>query len=130
MGSAPSPAHILSFSLGFLYAVTGTAPEADGLSTRLAAWLPADGILPVAGGAPGEVLRPLDYSPAPGSAVRRLLPPAVIQHDLERLAGQPQPDGGWPIDWAVSSPAAGLEWRGYVTVKALAGLRRNGVLPS
>lgn len=83
----------------------------------------------MAGGAEGEVLRPLDYSPEPGSAIRRLLPPAVIQHDLERLSGQQQPDGGWPIDWAVSSPAAGLEWRGYVTVKALANLRRNGVLP-
>jgi hypothetical protein len=128
LGDRP-PAHILSFSLGFLDAVAGTAPEAGALITRLAAWLPADGILPVAGGAAGEVLHPLDYSPEPGSAVRGLLPPAVVQHDLERLSGLQQPDGGWPIDFAVSSPAAGLEWRGYATVKALADLRRNGVLP-
>jgi hypothetical protein len=74
------------------------------------------------------MLRPLDYSPEPGSAVRKLLPVSPVAGDLERLTGLQQPDGGWPFDWAVSSPAAALEWRGYVTVRAVGHLRRNGVL--
>ncbi len=121
-------AYVLSFSLRFLDTVAETAPGAPALIERLLGFLPSSGVLPVAGGADGEMLRPLDYAPDPGSAVRTLLPPSSLSADLKRLIGLQQPDGGWPVDWASSSPAAALEWRGYVTVRALAHLRRNGRL--
>ncbi len=45
--------------------------------------------------------------------------------ELERLAAEQQPDGGWPVDFASYSPAAALEWRGYMTVRAISILQRN-----
>jgi hypothetical protein len=54
------------------------------------------------------------------------LPASTVETDVQRLAGLQQPDGGWPVDWAVSSPAAALEWRGYITVGALRQLKNNG----
>ncbi|HEX3812025.1 MAG TPA: hypothetical protein VHX59_04210 [Mycobacteriales bacterium] len=124
IGSAP-PAHILSFALQFLGTAEASVPAARSLIPDLVRHVPADGILPVEGGAEGEVLRPLDYSPDAGTAVRESLPPETIEQDLKRLADQQQPDGGWPIGWATSSPAALLEWRGYVTVRSLVTLQRN-----
>jgi hypothetical protein len=123
------PAYVLSFSLRFLDAVAGTNPEALALIDRLLDHLPPDGVIPVEGGAVGETLRPLDYAPDPGTAVRERLPVAAVDADLRRLAGLQQPDGGWPVEWAVSSPAAALEWRGYLTVRALSQLKRNEQLP-
>jgi hypothetical protein len=122
------PAYVLSFSLRFLDAVADADPAAPSLIERLLAHVPPDGVLPVEGGADGEMLRPLDYAPDPGTAVRERLPAAAVEADLRRLAGRQQPDGGWPVDWAVSSPAAALEWRGHITVRALRQLQRNGQL--
>ena len=121
-------AYVLAFSLRFLDAAAATTPEAPALIERLLAFLPPSGVLPVGGGAEGEVLRPLDYAPDPGTAVRMLLPAAPIEEDLRRLAGLQQSDGGWPVDWVSSSPAATLEWRGYVTVRAVGQLLRNRLL--
>jgi hypothetical protein len=122
------PAYVLSFSLRLLDAVADTMPEAHGLIEHLLGLLPPDGLMPVEGGADGEMLRPLDYAPEPDTAVRRLLPREPFAADLQRLGQLQQPDGGWPINWAVSSPAAALEWRGYVTVRAVGELDRNGQL--
>ena len=33
--------------------------------------------------------------------------------------------GGWAVDFASYSPAAALEWRGYMTVRAISILQRN-----
>jgi hypothetical protein len=121
-------AYVLAFSLRFLDAVAETEPEARALIDRLVAFVPASGVLAVDGGVPGEALRPLDYAPDPGSAVRATVAAATVAEDLRRLAGLQQPDGGWPVEWAVSSPAAALEWRGYVTVRAVGHLRRNAEL--
>jgi hypothetical protein len=49
----------------------------------------------------------------------------VIAADLQRLAGQQQDDGGWAVDFASYSPSAALEWRGYMTVRAISILQRN-----
>jgi hypothetical protein len=122
------PAYVLSFSLRLLDAVADTMPEAYALIDRLLGFLPPEGVLKVEGGADGELLRPLDYAPDPDTAVRRRLRPTPLAADLQRLGQLQQPDGGWPVDWATSSPAAALEWRGYVTVRALGQLRNNGYL--
>jgi hypothetical protein len=111
----------LAFAVKFLDALQG--PEAAELLTRLGRFVPADGLVPVAGGSEGETLRALDFGPPEG-----LLDPGVIQEELDRLERQQQDDGGWTVDFASYSPAAALEWRGYATVQAVATLREAGRL--
>ncbi|GAA4977934.1 hypothetical protein [Kineococcus glutinatus] len=113
------PAHEVLFALHLLDAVAGSEPRAPALLQRLAAHVPASGLLPVEGGAPGEALRALDLSPDPHGASRALLDEAAVRADLERLAASQQPDGGWVVGFPPCSPAAALEWRGYETVRVL-----------
>jgi hypothetical protein len=122
------PAHELLFAVRFADAVHGVLPEADDLLDRLGRYLPADGTVPVQGGSAGEALRPLNFSPEPDDASRRLFAPGVIEADLARVAGEQQVDGGWRVDFTSYSPMADVEWRGYATVDAVGILRRNGVV--
>ncbi|MBA9002978.1 hypothetical protein [Thermomonospora cellulosilytica] len=114
---------VLSFAIQFLDAVHDTHPETAGLLRHLARHLPPDGVVHVAGGTENEVLRPLDFAPFPGPA-RALFDPAVIDAELQRLAAEQREDGGWTVEYATFSPAAALEWRGYITVRAVALLRQ------
>jgi hypothetical protein len=84
--------------------------------------------VPVAQGAEGETMRALDFAPSPGGPARSLFTPDVIENELEILASEQQDDGGWRVDFQNYSPAAELEWRGYMTVRAieLLGERRDG----
>ncbi|WP_354700661.1 hypothetical protein DSM112329_00946 [Paraconexibacter sp. AEG42_29] len=116
----------LAFALRLLDRVHDGHPDAPTVLSRLAELIPPDGRLPVAGGLADEAMRPLDLVPAPGTALRAHIAPALIDDELERLAGQQEPDGGWPLEWASYSPAAALEWRGQLTVRALQLLRENG----
>jgi hypothetical protein len=125
MDAAP-PAHELMFAVRFADAVRGAV--ADELLDRLGRYLPADGTVPVQGGSAGEALRPLNFSPEPDDASRRLFAPGVIEADLARVAGEQQVDGGWRVDFTSYSPMAAVEWRGYATVDAVGILRRNGVV--
>lgn len=93
---------------------------------RLGAHLPPDGTMPVTGGKTAEAMRPLDFSPEPGRPIRDLLDPQTIETDLDRLAAEQHDDGGWDVDWTHWSPAGGLEWRGWATVRAVRILRANG----
>jgi hypothetical protein len=95
---------------------------------RLGAQLPADGTMPVTGGKPDEAMRPLDFSPEPDRPLRELLDPQAIANDLDRLEAKQLGDGGWDVDWTHWSPAGGLEWRGWATVRAVRILRANGRL--
>lgn len=113
--------------LGFAIDAADAAGATDVLA-HLGRWVPDDGIVPVVGGAEGECLRPLDLAPRPDRPARALLAPETVQADLERLAGQQQDDGGWPLEWDTYSPAAALEWRGALTVDAVRVLRANGVV--
>ena len=120
----------LMFVLHLLDAVHDLRPEAPEQLARIAAFLPRDATVQVAGGLEDERLRPLDFTPTPGGALREQIDAAAIASDLERLAGLQQADGGWEVDFTNYSPAAALEWRGYATVRALVTLRRNGYLRS
>jgi hypothetical protein len=125
----PSPhAMVLAFAAQLLDAASATAPEAVELLDGLRSLLPPDGLLHVEGGADNEFMRPLDFAPRPGGPARALFSPAVVEAELQRLAGAQQPDGGWPVDFGSYSPAATLEWRGHRTVQALVLLRDNGVV--
>ncbi|WP_308487511.1 hypothetical protein [Microbacterium capsulatum] len=116
-------AYVLSFALAFLDETAETHAEAGELIGRLARFLPRDGALPVAGGAPGEAVHVLS---APARPVRAILDPRAVAAELDRLERTQLADGGWAVDFTSHSAAAALEWRGYTTVAALATLRRNG----
>ena len=116
-------------ALAFAFQVLDVAdrPEAEALIDRLGARIPEGG-MKVVGGSPDEYMRPLNFTPLPGGPVRRLFPGTVIDAELDRLEAQQEDDGGWPVEFASYSPAAELEWRGQLTVQALALLKRNGRL--
>jgi hypothetical protein len=95
---------------------------------RLGAHLPPDGTLAVKGGKPDEAMRPLDFSPEPDRPIRGLFDPQRIESDLDRLESEQHEDGGWDVDWKHWSPAGGLEWRGWATVRAVRILSANGRL--
>jgi hypothetical protein len=117
------PRHAIEFR--YVLALLDALEARDELE-RLGAHLPADGTMAVAGGKPDEAMRPLDFSPEPNRPLRALLTPAAIEADLDRLEAEQHEDGGWDVDWAHWSPAGGLEWRGWATVRALRILRANG----
>jgi hypothetical protein len=118
MDEAPF-AYALAFSVGLLDAAHEAYPEAAGLLRDLGRHVPEDGKVRVRGGTENEMLHPLDLAPYPGRPARDLFSPEVISADLDRLAAQQQDDGGWIVDFLEISPAGSLEWRGYMTVRAL-----------
>ncbi|MEU6643914.1 hypothetical protein ABZ863_15355 [Saccharomonospora sp. NPDC046836] len=110
---------VLAFATRFLDAAHTRYPEAAALLDSVRRFVPADGIVHVAGGAEDEVMRPLDFAPLPGGPARTLFSREVIEAELRRLAGEQQDDGGWQVGFVSYSPAAALEWRGYATVGAI-----------
>jgi hypothetical protein len=119
-------AYVLAFSVALLDAVQERRPEASDLLRKLGSHIPADGRIRVQGGTEDEMLHPLDVAPYPDRPARDLFAPDVIAADLDRLAALQQDDGGWIVDYMKISPAGALDWRGYVTVRAIDILRRNG----
>jgi hypothetical protein len=116
-------AYELMFALRFLDAAAEADPRAGALLDRLGRILPADGVVPVAGGSADEVLHLFDLAPRPDGPGRRLFGADVVAAEQDRVAAAQQPDGGWTVDFASSSPAAALEWRGYATVAAVTTLQ-------
>jgi hypothetical protein len=117
-------AYVLAFSLHFLDAAPD-APETAAALEHLRRYVPAEGTIHVEGGTDDEALRALDLAPEPDSPARTLVTPESIRSDLDRVASGQQPDGGWHVDWVASSPAAALEWRGYITVRSVGTLLDN-----
>jgi hypothetical protein len=118
----------LAFSVQLLDAAHDRRPEAADVLAGLREHIPASGLVPVTGGAEGETMRPLDFAPLPGGPARELFAPDTIAADLERLEDAQEDDGGWRVDFENYSPAAELEWRGHMTVRAVSILKRNGRL--
>ncbi|WP_024802624.1 hypothetical protein [Nocardia sp. BMG51109] len=127
LDSAPH-AIALSFAVRFLDAAYERYPEAPRLLARLARFVPDDGLVPVQGGRAGETMRALNFASVPGSPASTLLRAGVIEAELDELAAQQQDDGGWTVDFDSYSPAAALEWRGYITVGTILTLKRAGRL--
>jgi hypothetical protein len=119
-------AYELMFALRFVDALGPDEPGGRDALRTLGRFVPASGAMPVQGGGPDEALHPLDLAPYPDSPARQLFTREAIAADLDRLSSLQKPDGGWSVEWATSSPAAALEWRGYVTLQAVQILQRNG----
>jgi hypothetical protein len=79
-------------------------------------------------GAGGEVHSPLDYAPRPDRLSRSLFTDEQIAPHLQAMASGQAEDGGWSFNWTAWSPAATLDWRGFVTVRTLQTLRAHGSL--
>jgi len=126
MDEASEP-YTLRYVADFLDAAPDRERAEDALD-ELAGKVPADGVLRVAAGVEGEVLRPLDVAPRPGHAARRLFADNVIERELDDLVAGQQDDGGWTFSWSAWNPAAAWEWRGVVTVQALRTLAAYGRL--
>ena len=123
---AGTHAYELMFALHVLDAVHDHAPAAPALLSRLIALVPPSGTLPVAGGTEDEFLRPLDIAPLLGRPVRAHFDAGVIAADLDRLAATQGAHGGWEPVWDCYSPAARMEWSGYLTVRNLGILLAHG----
>jgi hypothetical protein len=118
----------LRFALWFLDAIADDVPGAADQMRRLAGTITPSGSLPVPGGTADEKLRPLDFTPLPNRPLRKLFAADAIAADLEQLAGEQRPDGGWTVDFASASPGAEREWRSYATVRAITILRAHGAV--
>jgi hypothetical protein len=118
-------AYGVKFALEFLNHVPD-APRAVASIERLRAQLDGDGSIPVSGGTANERLTPLTLSGRPGVRSRALFADAQIEADLDALQDGQQDDGGWMFDWLGWSPGQSVEWRGIVTLRALATLRAHG----
>jgi hypothetical protein len=124
----PAMAIELRFALELLDALHDrNAGAADELQ-RVGSFLPASATIPVEGGAEGEAMRPLDFSPVPGRPLRELIAEDVIAAALDALEAGQDRAGAWDVDFTVYSAAAELEWRGEATVRAIRVLRANGRL--
>ena len=123
----PTDAYDWRFALDFLDVVPDSE-RAEATIADVGPRLVDSGLVTVEPDAHGEVHPPLDFSPWPDSRSRRLFADDAIQRDLDRLETGQQEDGGWTFDWPEWSPAATLDWRGYVTIHALKVLRANGRL--
>jgi hypothetical protein len=116
----PQPhAYELMFALRFLDAVADSDPRAQPLIERFSKLVRTDGPTPVHGGADDEVLHLLDFTHYSDGPLRSAFPTDAVVADMSRLAAGQQADGGWTVDYAVYSPAAVLEWRGYATLESL-----------
>lgn len=116
-------AYVLLFSLQLLDVVASENAQARELLAHLMQFVPADGALPVDGGADGETVRVVSE---PGRPLHGLLDPRYIAEELDRLERAQLPDGGWSVDFTSYSEAAALEWRGYTTTNTIATLRAHG----
>jgi hypothetical protein len=115
----------VKFALDFLDAVPDET-KADAAIETLRPRLSPDGSLPVEGGTANERLTPLALSPRPGRRSRLLFTRDQIDADLDVLEGGQHDDGGWTFDWLAWSPGQTVEWRGAVTLRALATLGAHG----
>ena len=120
-GSSELTAYETKYALQFLDALG----DVEGIE-RIGERIPPDGRLPVPGGIEGESLGVLELAPRPDSHARRLFDDAQVEAALDALEAEQHEDGGWDIHWLAWSPAVVHEWRGRLTVDALAMLRAHG----
>jgi hypothetical protein len=115
----------VKFALDFLDSVPDEARAVAAIE-QLRPRIGADGSIAVSGGTEDERLTPLMLSERPGARSRALFTEDQIEADLDRLEKGQQDDGGWTFDWLAWSPGQSVEWRGAMTLRALATLAAHG----
>jgi hypothetical protein len=125
---ATESAYDAIFAVAFLDAVPDAA-RAEAALDDVGGRILEAGVIAIEPDVGGDVHTPLDLSPRPGARSRRLFDDATIDAHLDALAAAQGDDGGWSFGWPGWSPAATLDWRGYLTVHALIVLRAHGRLP-
>jgi hypothetical protein len=118
-------AYSLKFALDFLDRAPDE-PRAGAALERLRPLISDDGSVRVAGAAEDERLTALVLSERPRRRSRTLFTDAQIAADLDALERGQQDDGGWTFDWLAWSAGQSVEWRGTVTLRALATLAAHG----
>ena len=113
-------AYETKYALEFLDA-TGDEERAS----RVLDGMPPDGRIPVPGGVEGETLGLLKLAPHPGRFARRPFSDEQVRTALDEFEAEQHDDGGWDFDWLAWSPAITHEWRGRLTVDAVALLKTN-----
>jgi hypothetical protein len=124
-GSAELGSYWLKFALLFLDRVPDEA-RAHAAIESLRPRIGADGFVAVPEGADGERLSPLSLAPRPGARSRALFTDEQIEADLAAVEAGQQDDGGWNFDWLAWAPGQAVEWRGAVTLQAIATLLAHG----
>jgi hypothetical protein len=124
-GDPPGDAHTLAETLVFLEHVP-ERDRADEHAAALAEHLAEIPMFRLDPNTPGYGLTPLNLAPLADSRWRSLFTDDQIDAHLDQLSRDQQPDGGWTITWEPPSEAAGLEWRGIVTLDALRTLTSYG----
>jgi hypothetical protein len=119
--------YAVKFALEFLDQVPDDA-RARAAIERLGSRIGPDGSIAVTGGTEDERLRPLELSQRPARRSRTLFEDGQIEVELDALERAQQDDGGWMFDWLGWSPGQSVEWRGIVTLRALATLAAHGRL--
>jgi len=114
----------LKYALDFLDA-TPDDERARATIERLRPLLCDDGTVPVPGGAADEKLTPLTLSSRPGRRSRTLFADTQVTADLDNLEHGQQDDGGWTFDFLSWSSGQTVEWRGLITLRALATLHAH-----
>jgi len=75
------------------------------------------------GYSPGEIHHPHDFAKSPDSLAARWFSEDELSASVDVLEGKQLEAGGWPITWAVWTPAIEIEWSGLQTIAALKTLR-------
>ncbi len=114
----PDDAHALRECFAFVEHVPDRS-RAESAAEKLAATLPRARWFNPEPGAEDYGLTPLQFAPSPDSPWRALFDEAQIDGHLDRLEGEQEEDGGWPLAWEPPSMASRLEWRGIETLRVL-----------
>lgn len=101
--------HLSAYETMYAVSFFDAAGDTAGLEA-LGRRLPRDGRLAGEGGTDTETLKLLGLSPRPGRAARRLFDERVADEELDQLANEQHPDGGWDFDcqtWLPRWPSNG-----------------------
>jgi hypothetical protein len=99
--------------------------RAQQVATRIGALVKAQGLVGAQpeGYSPGEIHHPHNFAKSPDSLARAWFSDSEIEAGLDHLESLQRDDGGWPVTWAIWTPAIEVEWSGLVTIDALKILR-------
>ena len=116
--SPPSEAHALHCAARLTEGLADQA-AANRILDIIAAALPKAAFFKSDAGCTSYGLTPLHFAPTPESRLAKLFSTQQRLAHLTELKGRQQEDGGWPVSWETTGPAATAEWAALVTLEAV-----------